>query len=129
MFQAGQVGWTLVRDAADMATAKLATDAELAKLVASGTYRDLPPTIVRPRAQAKPQLFGLPRPRSELTRIHQVMRWRTRNAPASSHASTQGSDSAKVHTARRRAVTKSLSSGHGICQPPSCACGFGSSLR
>lgn len=41
VFQAGQVGWTLVRDAADMATAKLATDAELAKLVASGTYRDL----------------------------------------------------------------------------------------
>jgi hypothetical protein len=41
VFQAGRTGWTLIRDAADLAAAKLATDAELAKLVATGTYRDL----------------------------------------------------------------------------------------
>lgn len=41
VFQSGRVGWTLVRDAADLAARKLATDAELARLVATGTHRDL----------------------------------------------------------------------------------------
>lgn len=41
VFQSGRVGWTLVRDAAELAARKLATDAELAKLVATGTHRDL----------------------------------------------------------------------------------------
>ena len=60
-----------------------------------------------------------PRPRAG---ARQVIRWITRKRPSSSHASTQGSDSANVHTISCLSISSSQSpSGHAMCQPPSTA--------